>query len=197
MTADPVLVALRVVEILERIGVDYLIGGSVASSVLGEPRATEDADIIADIHMEHADDLVTALELEFYVDAEAVRDAIRRRSSFNVIHLERMQKVDVFVLSDRAEDREEMARRQKRLLVTNPDRQAYLPSPEDLVLQKLRWFHEGGRVSDRQWRDALGILKVQSQNLDLGYLRGWGRKMGVDDLLERILEEAGLPRRQP
>ncbi|HEX6276939.1 MAG TPA: hypothetical protein VFZ53_28055, partial [Polyangiaceae bacterium] len=99
LDAEPVEVTLRVVGELERLGIEYLVGGSLASSVHGRPRATQDVDIVARIAGAQVDALVAALSNDFYVDADMIRDAIRRRGSFNVVHLESMLKVDVFVFS--------------------------------------------------------------------------------------------------
>ena len=99
MTAPDVLVALTpVVESLERLGVRYLIGGSVASSLHGVARSTLDVDIVAALADVHVGPLASALAASYYIDESAVRDAVRRRAAFNVIHLDSMLKVDVFVL---------------------------------------------------------------------------------------------------
>lgn len=109
MNAPEIVTALApVVEALEELGVAYHIGGSVASSVHGIPRFTIDADIVTDLRLEHVRLLVKQLEAEYYIDADAVRDAIRRRGSFNAIHLDTMLKVDVFIPKMRAFDQEEL-----------------------------------------------------------------------------------------
>ncbi len=114
-------ITLYVTETLERLGVPYLVGGSLASSLHGTPRATQDVDLVADLRLQHVPALVAALEETFYVDHEMIRDAIARRSSFNVIHLETMFKVDVFILKDDPASRQEMERRQVyRVLDTPP-----------------------------------------------------------------------------
>jgi len=191
MLSEPVAVTLLVIEALDTLGAPYLIGGSLASTVHGVARATLDTDLVADLRLEHAEQLAQALSDAFYVDAESIRDAIRHRSSFNVIHLETMFKVDVFARKQRPFDQAQFERRVAQVVATDPERTAYVASPEDTVLTKLEWYRMGGEVSDRQWRDVLGVLKVQGERLDLAYLRHWATALGVADLLEQALVQAG------
>jgi hypothetical protein len=118
-----------------------------------------------------------------------MRDAIRRHSSFNVIHLETMFKVDLFVAKPRPFDRSQLARRQLHVLSEDPECHAYITSAEDIVLSKLEWYQMSSGVSDRQWRDVLGVLKVQGERLDHTYMHRMATELGVSDLLERALRE--------
>jgi hypothetical protein len=154
-------------------------------------RGTVDADLVADLYLKHAGPLAHALSDAFYVDAESIKDAIRYQSSFNVIHWETMFKVDMFILKQRPFDAAQFARRTAQVVATNPERTAYVATAEDTILAKLDWFRRGGEVSEQQWRDVLGILKVQSKRLDYHYLRQWAVQLTVADLLERALSEAG------
>ena len=197
MVPEPIQATLLVVEALEALGVPYLIGGSLASAVHGVVRTTMDADLVADLRPEHAEPLAQALGDAFYVDAASIRDAIRHRSSFNVIHLESMFKVDIFIPKQRPFDRTQLQRRTKQVIATEPEREAYVATAEDTILAKLEWYRRGGEVSDRQWQDVLGVLKVQGNRLDLAYLRQWAASLGVSDLLEKALTEAGLPGEGP
>ena len=185
---DDLAVTTRVAAALERLGVRWLVGGSLASSFHGEPRSTNDADVVAELTEAHVDALVADLGDEFYVSADAVRDAVRRGASFNVIHLATMFKVDVFVLRGGDEfARAEMDRRERHDVAVESNDALYFASAEDTVLQKLVWFRRGGGISERQWRDVLGVLRVQAGALDIAYMQGWSKQLGVSDLLERAL----------
>mgnify|MGYP002633929516 CR=1 FL=1 len=190
VVTDPLHVALVVSEVLERCGLRYLVGGSLASSVSGEPRSTLDVDLVVEMTEDDVGPLVAALGDAFYVDEHAVRRAVRARASVNLIHHGTSTKVDIFILGGTPLDEEQMARRVAITVATAPDRLLYVYTPEDIVLQKLRWFRRGNEVSDRQWRDVLGIVAVQRDRLDLDYLRRGADVLGVSDLLERAIEEA-------
>jgi hypothetical protein len=180
-----------IVEALEQLEIKYHIGGSVASSVYGIIRATIDADLVAELRLEHVRPLVKLLEADYYIDEDAVRDAVKRRSSFNAIYLDTMLKVDVFIPKPRLFEQEELGRAQLQPLTENT-RPFYIASPEGTILNKLEWYRMGGEVSDRQWNDILGVLKVQGTNLDMAYLQRWAITLNVADLLERALVDAGL-----
>ncbi|MHB1036114.1 MAG: hypothetical protein ACYC35_15835 [Pirellulales bacterium] len=181
----PVLAAL------DAMGVAYYIGGSVASSSYGVARATLDVDLAADLAPQHVAPLVKSLESAYYVDARMIASAIGRRSCFNVIHLATMIKVDVFVVPDRAYDRQILQRTRAETLDETDRASVFrMASPEDVILKKLEWFRLGEEVSERQWSDVLGVLKVQGDLLDIAYLKRWGIELGVADLVERALVEA-------
>jgi hypothetical protein len=183
----------RVTQVFERLGISYYIGGSVASGQYGLPRSTRDVDFIADLREKQVAAFVAALEEDFYVDGNAVLRAVRGLSSFNLIHFETVYKVDIFIVSDDEWARAKLARRQAKRLAAGPDApEAFVSSAEDTVLQKLRWFQKGGGVSERQWDDVLGVLKVQAQALDYAYMQRWATDLGVAELLQQAMVDAGL-----
>ncbi|NOZ95011.1 MAG: hypothetical protein GXP47_09785 [Acidobacteria bacterium] len=183
-------VVVLVVDILERLSIPYHLGGSFASTIHGVPRQTGDVDLVVDLSHTAGIHLVEALAGEFYVDGSAVADAVSRRSSFNAIHLGTGFKVDFFVAGKQQFDRVELERSVSVQIVIDPPRSAAVKSPEDVVLRKLQWYREGGALSDRQWRDILGVLKIQGSRLDILYMEEWARRLGVADLLARARSEA-------
>ncbi len=190
MQNEPIEVTLKVTGIFEELGVPYLIGGSLASTLYGMVRTTQDSDIVAEMRLEHLRPFVMALHDEFYVDDEMIAESIQQHSSFNIIHRETMFKVDVFVPQPRPFLQSQLARAQKQTFAFETEISARFASPEDTILAKLEWYHIGGEVSERQWRDILGVLKVRADALDLDYLRKWASELKVSDLLERAIQQA-------
>jgi hypothetical protein len=194
MKKNDIIEALdKVIECFDKSGIGYYIGGSIASSACGMARATMDVDLVANVEMAQVDRLVKILEADYYIDAEMIRNAIRRRTSFNLIHLATMIKIDVFIPKDQPYDSEAFARRRADTLDEESPRKFYLCSPEDVILSKLQWYQMGGRVSERQWKDVVGVLKVQSVKLDLDYLKYWASRLNLSDLLNRSFDDAGVP----
>jgi len=185
---EPFQVALSVADALERCGVPYVVGGSLASSVSGEPRSTLDVDLVVAMTEADVEPFLTALGQGFHADDHALRRAIRQRSSVNLFHHSTSTKVDLFIAGGSPLDRQAMQRRVRLQVASDPDRFLYVYTPEDILLQKLRWYRLGGEVSDRQWRDILGIVLVQEDRLDEEYLQDGARLLEVPDLLERALQ---------
>jgi hypothetical protein len=194
LTPEPIAVTLEVARVFEELGIRYAVAGSMASSLHGRPRSTDDVDIVAEVRDEHVTALVEAWQAGYYADAAMIRDAIARGSSFNIIHLATMLKVDVFVAGRDAMSQEELARARPRRVGDGDAEQLVLASAEDTVLQKLRWYRLGGHVSDRQWADVLGVLQVAGPTIDREYLHRWAPSLGVEDLLARAITEADRER---
>jgi len=190
MLPESVSVLMLVVEVFNRLRIPYLVVGSIASALYGVARSTLDVDIVAELQQDQVEELVEALHEDFYVDEEMIRGAILQQSSFNLIHLKTLFKVDVFIRKARPFDRVQFERRIEQVFAADPDRRVYVTSAEDIILAKLEWFRLGNEVSDRQWRDILGVLKVQAGRLDLAYLNRWAIELNVADLLQRALKES-------
>lgn len=178
---DPVVAAF------EKLSIPYYIGGSIASSAFGVPRATLDVDLVAIIMRRQVTPLANYLQGKYYFDPDQIILAIKRKSSFNLIHLASMIKVDVFIKKDREYDQESFSRIKADTLIEGDSRNYFLAAPEDIILNKLEWFQLGGEVSDRQWGDILGVMRVQGESLDMKYLRSWAKKLALTDLLEKAL----------
>ncbi|MBK7702472.1 MAG: hypothetical protein IPI34_06015 [bacterium] len=191
MLSEPILVLARLVRIFDALGIRYLVGGSLASSLYGIPRATQDVDLVADLELSHVDGLSAALSGGFYADAVMIRDAVDRHESFNVVDLETMFKADIFVARGDSWSCEEMARaRPEQIDVPGGAVSINFASPEDTLLHKMVWYKLGNQTSERQWRDIVGVVKVQGASLEVAYLERWAPTLGVSDLLLRALKEA-------
>jgi hypothetical protein len=177
----------RVVEALEAAGIPYMLSGSLASSLQGEPRATHDIDLVIDVSPESGARLAAALSApDLYLDERTVADATRSRTMFNLIESSSGDKVDFWLLTEDAYDAARFAR---RLNVDVLGRQLLVSAPEDTILMKLRWSRESGG-SEKQRLDALRVYEVQAGVLDEEYLDRWAVWLGVTDLLTELRDEA-------
>lgn len=186
--------AAYVTGVLAELGIVYSIGGSLASSVSGEPRSSLDIDIVAALGEEHITPLLEELRGAFYIDSEALRRAVRAHSAVNLIHMPTSIKVDLFVAGGTPIDAELLARRRSVFVGEAPAVRVYVHTAEDILLQKLRWYRLGAERSDRQWRDVLGIIRVQSDRLDREYLERQAGRLGRDRPL-RTRDASGVTRR--
>jgi hypothetical protein len=162
----------------------------MASSVHGVSRFTHDADITVSPFPGREGEFLAAFGPDYYLSLSAIQDALRQRTSFNIIDTTTGFKVDVFVQSDQPFEQSAMNRRQAMTFPDVPSQPVVIYSPEDVVLFKLRWYRLGGETSVQQWQDILGVLRVQSGRLDDAYLDHWAANLRVDDLLASVRQES-------
>jgi hypothetical protein len=191
---DPALQNLRVVRevlgVLDKLGIPYALGGSMASSLHGIARFTQDADITVEPFPGKEAQLTGGFGPDYYVSLPAVERAVADRSSFNVINTREGFKVDVYVRKDEPFEQTAFQRRAPLVLPDRPDQPVAFLTAEDVILFKLVWYRLGNETSDRQWGDVLGVLKVQAGRLDEAYLDRWAGHLNVNDLLARARREA-------
>jgi len=186
---DAIAVALRVADAIEAAKGSYFVGGSLASSLQGEPRATNDIDIVLELPLGRIGEFVAALGEDFEVDVDMLRDALLHGRSCNIFYLPFVMKVDLFAVGPSPYDEVEFARR-RRVQVRSTGQTLLIKSPEDTVLRKLLWYREGGGVSERQWRDVIEVLRVSGGGMDRSYLQQWSQRLGIEDSLERARSQA-------
>ncbi|WP_395137689.1 hypothetical protein [Armatimonas sp.] len=192
MLPEPLQVVKRLIETFDKLGIAYLVGGSVASSVVGVERATQDVDFVVALAEAQVEALTQALTADFYADADLLNEAIIHGSSANVIHLPTMIKADIFISPNTAFAHSQMERRLRLPLLGDSAPLVCVTSPEDMILQKLRWYRLTGERSEKQWGDVQGIFRIQQAALDQSYLTDWAKELELTDLLMRAREEAGL-----
>ena len=174
----------RLAQILERLGIPYLITGSVAIIYWGEPRLTRDIDVVVEVGLPEARRLVREFPPpEFYVSDEAVEEAVRRRRQFNVIQSATGLKIDVMVAVMDAFDRSRFARLRR---VDWGGFEANVAAPEDAILKKLVYFREGG--SEKHLRDIAGVLQISGDQVDRAYVTSWAARLGVTELCQLVLD---------
>jgi len=182
-------IALRVANAIEANGGTYFVGGSLASSLQGEPRATNDIDFVIELPLGKIAALGKSLGADFEVDLDMLRDALLHARSANAFYLPTTTKIDFFGRGYDGFDAVEFERRQSIVVKASGER-LLVKSPEDTVLRKLLWYHEGGCVSERQWRDVVSVLRISGKRLDYGYLVNWANRLHVPDLLKGARDES-------
>lgn len=194
MKNPDILSALQpVVNVLEKLSIPYYIGGSIASSVYGTARATMDIDIVANVKLNHIDLLIQELGKSYYIDGDMIKNAIEDSSSFNLIHLETSIKIDVFVFKNIPYQQSAFERKVKDNFEGDDTKaEFYFSSPGDIIISELQLYELGGKVSERQWLDVVGVIKVQTDSLDKNYLQNWTKKLGIHELLKNAFDDAGI-----
>ena len=179
----------KVIETLDRSGIDHMITGSVASSLQGEPRSTHDIDVVIAIQEADVESLVEAFPPpRYYLDAEAIREAISYRSMFNLIDVAEGDKVDFWILTSQPFDQSRFARKYAEDVM---GMRLKISSPEDTILAKLQWAVKSGG-SEKQFTDALRVFEVQHDTLDLSYLNEWAVALAVEEIWNRLQDEAEI-----
>jgi hypothetical protein len=172
-----------ITELLEEAQIPYMVVGSFASMVHGEPRTTHDLDIVIDPSTQGLDLFLASIDMDaFYVDPDVARDSLRRRSMFNVIDMNSAWKIDLVIRKDRPFSTEELKRRTPQRIV---DVDVPTASAEDTIIAKLEWAKSGS--SGRQVADVAGILRVRGESLDRAYLEKWIDELDVRAEWERAL----------
>lgn len=190
--ADDILAALApVVAAFDGLGVRHYIGGSVASTMHGAIRSTMDVDVICDLRADQVEAFLVAFGADVYVSQAAVRQAVEKRSCFNVIHLPTAYKVDVFVSRGRPFDVAAMERAIPLPLAAGRETTVPVATPEDSIVAKLEWFRIGDETSERQWQDVSRLVALHGDVLDLAYMRRMAESVGVAYLLDRLLRSTG------
>jgi hypothetical protein len=184
---DPLAAISGVATFFEAHAIAWMIGGSLASSVHGDFRATQDVDILAKVTRQHAEPMERELSDSYYLNAAAIREAVETRGCFNLIHLESYMKVDVFVADASAWTAMQFDRIVKKQIgASSSGKTLPFASPEDVVLHKLRWFRLGGEQSTHQLIDVQAVLRVQGSRIDNSYLDSWAPRLAIADLLQRV-----------
>jgi len=182
--SDPIGIALRVARALTAVGADYFLGGSLASSLQGEPRSTNDIDFVIALTLDKVSALRDELGPDFELDTDKLREALRHATCASGFYLPSVTKIDFFGCGQEPFDESEFSRR--RLVAVNAaGDELFVKTPEDTVLRKLLWYRQGGEVSDKQWRDVVSVLRVSGPLLHVEYLDRWAAKLGLTNLLER------------
>jgi hypothetical protein len=184
---------IPVINILDKLNISYFISGSLASSAYGLARATLDIDIVISLQAQQIKPLVNHLKDHYYIDSKMISDALKKKTSFNILHLNTMLKIDFFIPEKNSYSQTVFERKKIDTLQDTPgSRKIYLISPEDIILNKLVWYKSGNQISEKQWSDVIGVIKIQGNDLDRTYLKKWSTYLDIRYLLEKALLECKL-----
>jgi hypothetical protein len=185
---DPYELLEKITGILENLRIPYLVTGSVAAMAFGEPRLTNDIDVVAAVGHEHIKDLMTAFpEEEFYISEDAVRDAVRRQTQFNIIHPASGMKIDIIIRKRTPFNDSRFSR--IRRIKAGENFETNFAAPEDIILMKMQYYRDGG--SEKHLRDISGILKISESEIDKNYIALWARRLNLMDVWNLIIEKTG------
>lgn len=179
----------KIVSVLDQAGIPYMLTGSIASSLQGEPRSTHDIDLVVLVEETNAHILSEAFQQpDYYLDKASILDAIKRKSMFNLIDVSGGEKADFWLLTDEPFDRSRFLRRYPEEFLGS---KIQVSSPEDTILAKLRWAKLSGG-SEKQFIDALRVYEVKRAELDQNYLEHWVQELELKTLWRRLLNEAKI-----
>lgn len=179
-------VLLRSINVLEELGIPYMLTGALAVNFYGRPRMTHDIDVVVQVRGEHIAGIVGRFAPDFYIAQEGIEDALVHKTMFNAIHHDTGMKVDFWQLGDEAYDRERFERRVAREVF---DRRMFLPTAEDVIITKLDWYRQSNQ--ERHLEDAIGVRQVQEGRLDKAYLMGWCQRLSLSDLAGEVWDRPG------
>jgi hypothetical protein len=179
----------KVIQALDAAGIEYMATGSLVSSLQGEPRSTHDIDLVVAIHRRSNKDLLKFFPPpDYYLDEESIVEAINSNGMFNLIEVNSGDKIDFWILTDGFFDQSRFKRRYREEVL---GLKLFVSAPEDTILMKLRWTKLAGG-SEKQFTDAMRVYEVQYEKLDMNYLRAWAAKLGVEEMLQRLQNEADI-----
>lgn len=176
-------------EILDKLQISYAIGGSIASSIYGQVRFTQDADITVEPFDDHAEKFYQDIKSDFYISKTAMYQALKDKTGFNLIHLSSAFKIDIFIRKDTNYQKQLLSRRKLIKLQDSHQNPVSVVSPEDIILLKLQWYKQADCSSERQWNDVLGVIKIRKKEIDIEYLRKWSCILGINELLQNALKQ--------
>jgi hypothetical protein len=171
-----------VIDVLERLNIPYMIGGSVAAMAYGKARLTLDMDVVVDINEIQAKQFAQSFGQEYYVNLDSILEAVRNRSHFNIIQSEKGLKVDFYLRGEDAFSQEQFSRRHPEAF--DDEKQAIFATPEDVILKKLEWFKMG--ESQKHIDDIKEMIKISKDKLDLSYINKWAFNIGVHDIWQKL-----------
>ena len=180
---SPVVAAFR------GLGIRHFVGGSVASSFHGAARTTMDVDLVCELEEQQVNTFIEQFDRAFYISEAAIRDAVRRKSCFNLIHLPTSFKIDIFVSRGRPFDTNAMSRACSHVLGDERSVDVPIATAEDSIVSKLEWYRLSSETSERQWDDVSRMLKILGDAADIAYLENAAKSVGVADLLRRLIDQ--------